>query len=455
MKRLLLIKVITLMVFILNLNAQYHWCGFEDATYDTDTTRGIRKSGYGWILPAQGELRVLVAFLEMVYDNPNLDPSLNGTNEWPVGQLPDWADELFDHVAPTGVAQGVVTRYFQDASSGNKILLGDYLVAPDNGGVFQVQTLNGVANTANLSNAINAKLGNNIITANGFNSIMDFDEWTPTGEGLPKDQTGNNRWDNVIFIVRNSLHPSNSNGNAYYPLHNFLLGYQGDSWSIQCTHGKIPTLIVRHEYAHFILGGNNFHAGGGGWGTPNDYWIPQIGGWSMLGGNSCSFLSWNAWDRQRMGWSATGNQFNPSARNSNNTVEVNGDLDASNPNHAGIFTLRDFVTTGDAIRIKLPFIDSDNEFQQWIWIENRQGIVSNNNPFDQWQYQSSHPHCVVGSIAGLGIYIQIDKDIRESNSASLVYGGYAGYIRPLPANGLWDRYFPTQTVFNDCVSWGE
>ena len=31
-----------------------------------------------------------------------------------------------------------------------------------------------------------------------------------------------------------------------------------------------------------------------------------------------------------------------------------GDLDATVSGHAGIYTLRDFVTTGDAIRIKLP-----------------------------------------------------------------------------------------------------
>ena len=452
-KLLLLIKVLTLLILTINVNAQYQWCGFEDIPYDTVETRGTRKSSNGWHLPAHGELRVLVAFLEMVYTPSDLDPSPNGTNEWPVGQLPVWADSLFDHVTPSGVAYGIITRYFQDASSGNKVLLGDYLVSPDNGGVFQVPTTNGNANPSNLTSAINVKLENNIVTANGYNSITDFDKWTTTGRGLPKDQVGNNKWDNVVFIVRNSRNPGNGNGSASPDLNSNLIGYQGDAFSIQCTHGNIPTNIVRHEYAHFLLGGNNFHAGGGGWGTPNDYWIPTIGGWSMLGLHGCSFTSWNAWDRQRMGWYAPGNQFNPSARNSNNTFEVNGDLDASNPNHAGIYTLRDFVKTGDAIRIKLPFINPTNEFQQWIWIENRQGINTNNNPFDQWQYQSSHSHCVIGSVPGLGIYIQIDQDIRESNSYTEVFGGHAGYIRPLPANGFWDRNFPTYTVFNECVSW--
>jgi len=234
------------LIFTINSEAQHQWCGFEDIPYDTDTTRGIRKSSNGYRLPAQGELRVLVAFLEMVYYDPNFDPSPNGTDEWPVGQLPVWAAELFDHVTPSGVAQGVLTRYFQDASSGNKVLLGDYLVSPDNGGVFQVLTSNGSAVSPNpLIAAINSKLGNTIITANGYNSISDFDKWTPTDQGLPKDPIGNDKWDNVVFIVRNSLDPSNGLGYASGAFNN-LLGYNGDSYTIQCTHERIPTSVVRH-----------------------------------------------------------------------------------------------------------------------------------------------------------------------------------------------------------------
>jgi hypothetical protein len=162
----------------------------------------------------------------MSYNNPNLDPSLNGTSEWSVGQLPTWADELFDHVAPTHVAQGAVTKYFLDASSENKVLLGDYLLAPDNGGVFLVQTTDGRApDPSYLLPAINAKLGTTIVTANGYNSVTDFDKWTPANQGLPKDPIGNNKWDNVVFIVRNSLLPGHKTGRASAFMPN-LLGYK-------------------------------------------------------------------------------------------------------------------------------------------------------------------------------------------------------------------------------------
>jgi hypothetical protein len=455
MKNLLLwINLFSLLIFSINVEAQNQWCGFEDLPCNSDTTKGIRKSSNGYHLPAHGVVRTLVIFLEMVYSDPSIDPSPNGTNEWPAGQLPVWADDLFDHIQPSGEANGLVTRYFQNASSGNKILLGDYLLSPVNGGVFQVQTTNGNASYPSfLIPSVNTQLNNTIVTANGYNSISDFDKWTITEQGLPKIQVGNHKWDNVVFIVRNSSYPEDGCGLGSGSFYSSLLGYSGDSWTIQCTHERIPTNVVRHEYAHNIMGGNNFHAGGGGGGSYGDYWIPTVSGWSMLGLYNCSFLSWNAWDRQRMDWKLAGNQYNPSARNYDNTIEVNGDIDASNPNHAGIYVLRDFVSTGDAIRIKLPFIDPDNEYQQWIWIENRQGINFNNNSFDQWQYQESHSHCVLGSVPGLGIYIQIDKDIRESISASVLYGGHAGYIRPLAANGFWDRDFQLQTVYNTCVAW--
>ena len=42
--------------------------------------------------------------------------------------------------------------------------------------------------------------------------------------------------------------------------------------------------------------------------------------------------------------------------------------------HAGekTFTLRDFVTYGDVIRIKLPYKDSEFASNQYIWLENHQ-----------------------------------------------------------------------------------
>lgn len=173
MKNLLLLISITVSV-MLSINLQAQWCFFEDAPIDSILTKGMRSSSNGYYLSPSGKLRALVIYFEMVYADPSMDPSPNGTDQWPVGQLPTWKDELFDHAEPSGVAQGAVTRYFQEASSENHTLIGDYLVSPDNGGVFQLQTSNGNASLVTAINAVNDKLGSSFVTANGYNSINRF-----------------------------------------------------------------------------------------------------------------------------------------------------------------------------------------------------------------------------------------------------------------------------------------
>lgn len=109
------------------------------------------------------------------------------------------------------------------------------------------------------------------------------------------------------------------------------------------------------------------------------YWISYSGGWGNLGLHNCSIETWSAWDRLQMGWKNAG-QVNPiAARDSSNSNEVNGELDATVPAQAGTYVLRDFVQTGDALRIKLPFLPGE-KYPEYIWVENHQGKVVNNCP---------------------------------------------------------------------------
>lgn len=223
------------------------------------------------------------------------------------------------------------------------------------------------------------------------------------------------------------------------------MGYKADSYTNIGSFNKIPTSVTRHEFSHQLYGGNNFHCAGGGWG-PENYWIPITGGWSALGLSGSSLLCFNAWDRQRLDWKPAGNTYTLSARNENNTTEVNGDLDATNLGDAGIYTLRDFITTGDVIRIKLPFIDPVNEFPEYLWLENHTGTQNNNSPFDQWHYQNAD--CIDDFTPGLMVYLQIDKDTRSSDNALQVFSGYADYLRPLTAEGFYERTYENNPVFN-------
>lgn len=174
-----------------------------------------------------------------------------------------------------------------------------------------------------------------------------------------------------------------------------------------------------------------------------------------MGLANASLNSWNAWDRQRMGWygatDGVDNAYLVSARDANNTAEVNGDLDASLPGGAGIYTLRDFVGTGDAIRIKLPFTNPSTEYPEFLWVENHQGRALNGNPFDKWQYEGAD--CVDGIVPGLQMYVQIDKEVREASSSAPIYSGPGDHLRPLDASGHYDESFSTATVLNTCICW--
>ncbi len=413
----------------------------------------------GWYMPASGEVRILFVLYEVNY-TAGTDPTPpNGTAGWPAHQLPTWANQITEAFTPVGISTKPLTQYFQLASSGNYIVLGDYLLAPNNGGIFSVNSTTGSVGPSQAITAVNAALGTSIVSGNGFTSITDFDKWTigtaTTGPGQPKitPSTENpaNKYDHVMFICRNSV-GNNGTGYASWAMPANMLGFQANTHSSFGAYDGLPFNIIRHEFSHMIYGDNYFHCGGGGWG-PENYWLPLESGWSNMSLYNGSLNSWNAWDRLRLDWKATGSTFGVAARNQANTAFVNGDLDATNAAQAGIYTLRDFTVYGDAIRIKLPFTNPTTEFPMFLWIENHRGLNANGIPFDKWQHETGNT-CVQPAIPGLYAYIQVDKEVRSGASASDVYYGYADYLRPITADGLWDRDFENTQVFNPCVQWG-
>lgn len=434
-------------------------CGqIEPILSDNPTTS--YSSQFGWYVPASGSLRILVIFGEINYVNGGDPTNSNGTTGWPAHSLPTWSNNLTDPNLPTGNAQGIVTRYFQMASSGSFNVLGDYLLAPDNGGIFKVNYSGSTLPDPRYTNInsllvteVNTKLNNQILTGHNLNSIDYFDQWAiPSSFGTQKISPSNEnprKYDAVMFIWRNCKF----NGTGYGSPGSVgtLLGYGSNSFSCFGTYESIPTQIMIHEFSHGIYGSNDFHCGGGGWGDNGDYFIPPIGGWSNMGLSGASLLTWNAWDRQRLNWKAPENSFLVSARNSTNTSEVNGDLDATNISQSGIYTLRDFATTGDAIRIKLPFLNPANEYPEFLWFENHNTTSKNSCEWDHYMFENGNS-CINPAIFGLYSYLQIDREIRTSTNYSDVFGGYAYYLRPLTANGYWDRLFESNTTQNNCIN---
>lgn len=429
----------------------------------------------GWYMPPHGTVRILLILAEVDYTGGVADPTgPTGTAEWPAHQLPMWVNNvdptqnLFDWNAPVGAASGMFTRYYQEASSGNLVVLGDHLVAPSNGGIFKVPSPTGSISALDVFAAVNTALGTSIVTGHGFSNISDFDGWmidgTTYGPGRQKvtPSTENPRkFDHVMIICRNSM-GNNGTGWASPGGAGVLLGREMNTHSMFGAYGSAPFKIARHEFAHLLYGGNNFHTGGGGWpevfiqstqtwtNSYGQYWINQSSGWSNLSLYNGSLLTWNAWDRQRMGWKRPGQMNEIPARNAANTAEIDGDLDATVSADAGTYVLRDFVTTGDALRIKLPFTDPSTEYPEFIWVENHQGYDVNGDPFDRVQYSAD---CMDDVVPGLSMYLQIDKEVRRSTSYANVYGGPGDYLRPLDANGHFDDALDPTDQTTTCICW--
>lgn len=428
------------------------------------------ESRFGKELPASGLLRVLVILAEIDYQAPAIDPCAGaGYPGWPSHQLPVWVDNpdptqnLFEWQEPVGVADALFTRYYQQASSGNLIVIADRLVAPDNNGIFHVSSNTGLVGYSHAINAVNAAMST-LVTAHGL-SVVDFDLWTTNGPGTDDGEEKISgpespfKYDHVAVIWRNACggppnyssidNQGGANGGSPAP----LLGYETNSWSNFNAYNNAPVNIMRHEFAHLIYGGNNFHTGGGGWNgnSGNHHFIQLSSGWSNLGLWNASLLSWNAWDRQRLAWKLPNQAYEIPAHDVTNTMEVDGDLDASVPGDAGIYVLRDFALHGDALRIKLPFTDPVIEYPEYIWVENHQGRNANGIAFDQWLYDDAA--CVEDLAPGLYMYMQIDKDVRQATSSAPIYAGYADYLRPLNASGSYDESFVPVIDPNDCVGY--
>lgn len=404
-----------------------------------------QNSENGWSLRAQDSLRVLVVFVEVQYDTlPELADTPGGREVWPVGELPTYADSLFDPWEKD-VPYGVMTRYFREMSLGNYTVLGDYIPR-----LYQVNYSDIMrGGTGRMFQLVSDQIEADsiFVTANGF-GLKDFDFWEDSpgsGQVKPPSTGSFEGVDHVMVLQRNYHKLRKSHGRASGSSFGMIGGKRTDSYSVFNGGHDLPFHMARHEMAHLLIGGNNFHSGGGNGPKFTSYFPSVQGGWSMLGAAHSSFLTCSGWDRFWLGWKNPENEFQISARDENRT-EVNADIDSSAGRQT--FILRDFVTTGDAIRIKLPFIP-DNEYQQWLWIENHTTKALNDSPFDVFRYE--YYDCVEGAKPGLYMTMQIETNERTGGN---IYGKVkADYLRPLSADGNYDfMWEPEKDTLELCVS---
>lgn len=408
----------------------------------------IQHSENGWHLSPHGTIRILVLFVEIDFDvSPDKDPQPEGAAHWAKGQLPTWKDKVFDP-HPLPVQQAEVTRYYQDISHGQYTVLGDYV----NEVIILKESKYPDVHSAHSIGSLAAQEVNErgVLRTRHNLSIEDFDLWKDGGKpGQPKVQGPDepHSYDHVMAIVRNSALGHGQGSTDPGSIGN-LFGYQSDTQSRFGAKHALPFEILKHEFNHLLIGGNNFHSGGGNAAQFESNFMCLQGGWSMMGASGSSLLTCCAWDRDRMGWKPEGTvhriHIHDLAGN-----EVNGDLDPASGD-TGLFVLRDFVPSGDALRIRMPFI-SEDRLPQWLWVENHQGFKHNGSPTDRFHYEATND-CVEGMDPGLFMTMQVGRELREGTN---IYGGVSDYLRPVLANGNFDQYLRGDTLHNICPFGGD
>lgn len=388
-----------------------------------------QKTTNGWKMAPYGRLHVMVVFAEIEFDSTfgKLDRCPpEGTWLWKKGERPTWKDKLFSR-DPNG--EGHMTKYFRQASFGKFEVTGDYLdtvltvkitdVVNQRGDVVTQEAFGNNyyrrAMLRELNSIENPKFG-------AGSKMEDFDRWSFTGIGQPNLEQPNGKVDLVILIWRN-IHVHNLNNMSGFVSPGSLgnmYGWNSDMYSIFRTQDFLPKHITRHEFSHMLYGGNNFHTANGGAGQRT--FLSTIGGYSNMSGSDCYSKTWNAWDRERMGWKNPANQYALSTRCTASNEEVDGALVYGEPLCGdGIYRLRDFISHGDAIRIKLPHLPKGVR-SQYLWLENHQREKGN------LDHDKVLPK-------GLYAYLTVGRDVTEGNS---VFSGPNNYLWPVIAHGNYD-----------------
>ena len=411
-----------------------------------------------WLSP-HDTVRSLNVFVNIIYDvNPSLNPvssdgfwpytTTEGINSSEPSYLTDFVD--MEYTGADNV-HGTMTRLYHESSFGSLVLLGDIVVVN-----IKHATINASGGTFSYTTLKNAVIV--FINSKGFDTIGNHNAIADY------DSDGDNNMDLLQFIIRNSTksYGGEDIGNGHVTpnssdLTSLVIG--GISCGIQnhsyqaIGSGNLSAKyksIVYHEISHCFFGGNSFHTSGGNhYGTPDvTTFMGLQGGYGLMGNSGSGLISCNGYERWRMNWmhndNTTGNPIS-SINQSTGKLEVS---DIDNSSGSVSFLLRDFVTYGDAIRIKLPYKETSDASNQYLWLENHQ--VGRNGALDFFQY--GEKDCIPMGTPGIYSCIQVGKDARTPAEGNVWPRDETDNLLIVSAEGNWDIEYVGQK--NDCLNWG-
>ncbi|MBO4403600.1 MAG: hypothetical protein J5792_08030, partial [Bacteroidales bacterium] len=351
-------------------------------------------------------------FINIIYDvHPNWDPcrtdsdtlywgsaSVEGIN---IAPIPIYlTDTSFMDVEHKAQPKGTMTRLYRESSFDSLRIIGDFMVINikesrimNQFGAFSLgNILKASIDLINIQGGLQTLYGHNAITEYDYNGISKI-FYTQVLLRNTTVEHGNLKKGQGYGI-------SNLGGNKI--LINNIYYFFEATGTCQCIGGgnlaSNPTGIVCHEISHSLFGGNAFHTSGGNHRKTSEKmpFLTVQHGYGLMGAANSSLVCCNGYERWRMHWKHPLAPDYITARDENNSVCCISDISKADGNLT--FYLRDFITYGDAVRIRLPYKDSSVCSNQYIWLENHQ--VGYNNKLDFLQH-SNGSECRPQGAAGI------------------------------------------------------
>lgn len=423
------LSILSLFVFLFLFGfkgvAQFE-CGYSEQD------RTVLPNGnvtYGGVFTPKGDLRVLLVFVSYgePYDN-------NSVANWPSNQeFPDWyyATRQPFYTAFSQFSQNVyadtnrmsVSNFFYQMSNGQLRVVVDCYPRRVRVPVTQNDTWRSIHRK--VLDTIKDSVNWSLYDRRTNHPDYQYDNSNSAPDGII---------DYIVFCHRfnsamNDSLPCNLDYSTANGLNTTYLGVYtmpGTGYSVtndgytQITGGEGVIGTFPHEVGHTLYDAPHY---GGGNGVAGDYFYMPTAGWGIMNrqhNRNCAL----GWERYILDWIP---QITASGVASD--ISMVTDLEATN----GEFVLRDFITTGDAVRVKIPTEDGT---YQYLWIENHCGYST----FDA--YVGGNTFCntpIEEYHNGLVAYVESYSHVKETSLISLYYN--ANGIRWLSADGNHDFTF--------------
>lgn len=372
----------------------------------------------GKVFTPKGDLRILTIFATIdIPSAPNVGSQpvsgWSSTNPFPNDIVADPKTYIYNNVNDFGSNYYNLSEYYYQMSHGQFRLFGDII------------SINFDPTSSNSDFSYNTSSWadcNRRVMTKMMQEYPAFD-WSPYDNRTNKPYyTSDNsissqdyKPDYVVIIYRYSKGewtskpapnwPLQYSGGAYSTLNNLGgISYNGYTFDgagfTMCTGVDLPqgqmNLFI-HELAHELHDCPHQTSVNG---VIGQRWNFPATGHGMVSNYAKMTNTANAWDSWVLGWIEL----------TTGSTQVNTDIQSSSSlQNGGIYSLRDFATTGDVVRIKIP-----NTSNEYIWLENHQVV----NMFDHkpWAGQAPSPNGELIPDMEKGLYVYKENILGDRNN---------------------------------------